>query len=85
MENYITLDDGLDYRSIARILTEVGYEKMNHATARNTFLAGLRGLLKTSSVELGKTLSEEEINVILQSPEVYKDLQEVLYAAHHNI
>lgn len=83
-QHYLTLEEGLDYRSIARVFTEVGYEKMNHATARNTFLAGLRSLLRTTSLELGKPLSEEQINVVLQSQEVYNDLQEVLYNAYYN-
>jgi len=83
-QHYLTLEEGLDYRSIAKVLTEVGYEKMNHATARNTFLAGMRNLLKTTSFELGKPLSEEQISLVLQSQEVYNDLQEVLYNAYHN-
>lgn len=36
-----SIENGLDYRSIANVMTEEGF-KMNHATARNIFLRAMK-------------------------------------------
>ena len=40
-----SIENGLDYRSIAEIMSAEGY-KMNHATARNIFLKAMKKLAK---------------------------------------
>lgn len=38
---YLTIEEGKDYRKIAKIMTAAGF-KMNHATARNIFFSSMR-------------------------------------------
>ena len=38
---YLTIEEGKDYREIAKLMTNAGY-KMNHATARNIFFSSMK-------------------------------------------
>ena len=42
---YVTLEEGTDFRKIAQIMTEAGYQ-MNHATARNVLMTSLTNLFR---------------------------------------
>lgn len=81
---YVTLEEGIDFRKIAQIMTEAGFQ-MNHATARNVLMLSLSRLVRHVSEELGTNLSEEQIKGILKDQNVHEALSEVLFAAHLEI
>ncbi len=78
---YITLEDGTDFRKIAKIMTEVGWQ-MNHATARNVLMTGLSQLITNISEEVGTHLSTKEVEVLLKNQQLHEALAEILYKAH---
>lgn len=81
---YVTLEEGIDFRKIAQIMTEAGFQ-MNHATARNVLMLSLSRLVRNVSEELGTNLSEEQIKGILKDQKVHEALSDVLFAAHTEI
>lgn len=74
---YITIDEGKDYREIAKIMTKAGY-KMNHATARNVLFSGMKkfftGIYKSLNIK-------EDIDVqrLMKDPKVHDVLIDILY------
>jgi len=80
-KKYITIDEGMDYRRIAKIMSDKNY-KMNHATARNQLLYAVEELLSSASDELGLNLSSEQVKEMAKSQEVHEALQDVLYLAY---
>jgi ketopantoate reductase len=81
--HYITLENGTDFREIAKILTRKGFP-MNHATARNVLMSSLTKLLGFVSTKMGTNLTEAQIKQVLKSPETHEALAEILYEAYHN-
>lgn len=81
---YITLEDGVDFRAIARYMSSAGYS-MNHATARNVMMAGMGKLIGSTAAKLGKSLTEEELFTLLKTQQTYDNLQEVLQVAHNQL
>jgi hypothetical protein len=77
---YITLEDGTDFRKIAKIMTEAGW-RMNHATARNVLMTGLSKLIANISEEVETHLSVKEIDALLKNQEIHEALAEILYKA----
>ena len=61
-------DGGADYRTIANQMTNRGY-KMNHATARNEFLRGMKKIVVALAAEYGLSLTEKEISKIARDPQ----------------
>ncbi|TXH08158.1 MAG: hypothetical protein E6R04_11350 [Spirochaetes bacterium] len=80
---YITLEDGTDFRKIAKIMTEAGWQ-MNHATARNVLMTGLSKLITNISEEVGTHLSAKEVETLLKNQQLHEALAEILYKAHQN-
>lgn len=79
---YITLDEGIDFRKIAKIMTDAGYT-MNHATARNVLFVSLKNLFTNISNELGIKLTEEKIEEMLKSQQLHDALSDVLHRVHY--
>lgn len=76
---YMTVTVGNDFRTIAKIMSNNSY-KMNHATARNQTFIALHNLLLGFSKEIkGKKVKSKEMYEILQMPEVYDNLSEILF------
>lgn len=75
--NHMTLPDSTDFRSIAALMTQRGF-KMNHATARNILLRATRKVLEGVAKELlGKSLSDQEVEKLLNDQETFKTLQQI--------
>lgn len=63
--SYVTLEEGTDFRKIAQIMTEAGYQ-MNHATARNVLMTSLTNLLKHISTEMNVQITDNQIKEMLR-------------------
>lgn len=76
-QKYITITEGEDYRTIAAKMTNLGY-KMNHATARNILLSGMRKFMQNISEELGHPLSEEQALDLVMRQDIHEVLGDIL-------
>lgn len=77
---YITLDSGIDFRKIARIMTAAGW-KINHATARNQLMFAMKKLLTHVGKQMGIEFTEERISELLNSRAVHSALCDCLFRA----
>lgn len=79
---YVTkgvFDGGSNFREIARVLTEQGVT-INHATARNLMVSGIRKILQSVAKKLsGKELTTEDVDALLRSPETYQVFSDILH------
>ena len=76
-QKYITITEGEDYRSIAIKMTKLGY-KMNHATARNILLAGMKKFISGISEELGQLLSDEASTDLIMRQDIHEIVGDIL-------
>ena len=78
-KKYVTtnVENGLDYRSIAEIMTNSG-DKMNHSTVRNIITRGFIKVVKGLSEDYELKYSEQEIKVIAQSPEFQESIIQIM-------
>lgn len=78
-KKYVTTNDynGLDYRSIADIMTKDGH-KMNHSSVRNYITRGFCKVVKGISKDYGMNYSDEQIKKIAQSPEFQSSIIEIM-------
>jgi len=83
-KKYITLDSGVDFRGIARIMSDNSY-KMNHATARNQVIQAMNNLLTNAGRRLGVELSPERLEELLKKQDIHDSLVDVLWTAHREI
>lgn len=74
---YITITEGEDYRSIAAKMTELGY-KMNHATARNILLNGMKKFIKGISEELGNPIDMEQAHNLIMRQDIHETIGDIL-------
>jgi len=81
---YVTLEEGTDFRKIAQIMTEAGYQ-MNHATARNVLMTSLTNLFRHVSTEMDVEVTEAQIKNILRDQKVHEALSDILFQAHQQI
>ncbi len=81
---YVTLEEGTDFRKIAHIMSEAGFQ-MNHATARNVLMTSLTNLFRHVSNEMNVEVSEAQIKNILRDQKVHEALSDILYQAHEQI
>lgn len=78
---YMTVTIGKDFRTIAKVMSSNSF-KMNHATARNQTFGALHSLLLNFSKEAkGKKVKSKEMYEILNDPEIYDNLSEILFAS----
>lgn len=80
-KEYITLEEGTDFRKIAKIMTQKGYP-LNHATARNQVIHAMKDLLTFVSSELGMKLTENQVNQLVEDKTTHEALQDVIYLAY---
>jgi hypothetical protein len=80
IKQYITLSDGIDYRTISKVMTEAGF-RMNHATARNVFWSGIHSFLNA----LGKDLTGDRVEELLKDDGFHEALADLLYLAYRKI
>lgn len=81
---YITLEEGADFRRIAQLMTQAGYQ-MNHATARNVLMTSLIKLFNKLSLNMNTNLSDKQIKDLLRDQKVHEALPDILFQAHQLI
>lgn len=74
---YITITEGEDYRTIAAKMTKMGF-KMNHATARNILLAGMKKFVKGVSDELGYPMDAEKTENLIMRQDIHEVIGDIL-------
>ncbi len=85
MENkkvYVTLNDGQDFRLIAKKMTNCGY-RMNHATARNILISAMSNFAKGIGKEIGVEMSEDDLELFIKNQDLHNVLADILYVAHN--
>lgn len=85
-KKYITLDeqDCMDYRTMAKTMTKIGYD-MNHATARNLCILGIKSILKQISIDLNLDFSKQKMSDAIKSQFVHDQLADILYVAYNDL
>jgi hypothetical protein len=78
-KKYVTTNDydGLDYRSIAEIMTKDGH-KMNHSSVRNYITRGFCKVVKGITKDFSISYSDEKIKKIAQSPDFQSSIIEIM-------
>ena len=78
-KKYVTtnIENGLDYRSIAEIMTKNG-DKMNHSTVRNIITRGFCKVVKGISEDYGLKYTDQKIKEIAQSPEFQESIIQIM-------
>ena len=78
-KKYVTANDhkGLDYRSIAEIMTKSG-DKMNHSTVRNIITRGFIKVVKGLSKDYELNYSDQKIKEIAQSPDFQESIIQIM-------
>lgn len=80
VKGYATVieDDGVNYREIADIMSEVGFI-MNHSSARNYVLRVMQKFIEAFNKEWGLNLPQEKMRTIASSPQFQNVIAEVLH------
>jgi len=71
-------DDGVNYREIAEIMTEMGFI-MNHSSARNYILRVMNKFAEAFDDEWGLGLSDERVKNIAGSPQFQSAIADLLH------
>lgn len=74
----VTDDDGINYRSIAETMTELGF-KMNHSSARNYMLRVMKKFAQAIIPMLGRSVSESEVDRIIKDPNFQQGIADILH------
>lgn len=81
MKKYVTIEEGVDFRTIAKIMTERGY-KMNHATARNVLISAIRRIMSHAADQVGTHIPENYLEELVKDQDIHMALADVLLRAH---
>lgn len=73
----VTFEDGVNYREIAGMMTEIGF-KMNHSSARNYVLRVMRKFADAITESWALEVSEEKMEKIIKSPVFQKAICGIL-------
>ena len=78
-KGYVTTSElgGKSYQQIADIMTDRGYT-MNHSTARNLCVNGLKKIVAKVANHQGLTLSDKEIKKIAKDPDFQSGLCDII-------
>lgn len=69
--------DGLDYRGIADLMTSEG-DRMNHSTARNVFLRGMRQITQRLVEGSGGCMTESGLDRLARNGSWQTSIAEIL-------
>lgn len=69
--------DGLDYRSIAEIMTNDGH-KMNHSSVRNYIVRSFKKVAAEVTKQYGLEYNEQQIDELAKSPEFQHSLIDII-------
>jgi hypothetical protein len=75
---YVTVDDGIDFRTISKIMSENG-ENMNHATARNILLSGLRKIAYQILISYNVPTTSENLDTMIKSQQFQDGIADLLF------
>lgn len=81
-KKYVTLTEGNDFRQIAKLMTDAGYQ-MNHATARNVLMASMKKVISNVGNSLGTNLSSDQIVDMLSEQGIHLAFGDVLFEVFH--
>ena len=70
-------DGGMNYRSIAERMTELGHP-MNHASARNYVLRALQKFAVAMLQARGETVTQEKLENIIKDPSFQSGVSHIL-------
>jgi hypothetical protein len=73
----VTNDDGVNYREIADMMTEIGF-KMNHSSARNYLLRVMRKFADAIIDSWGLDVPEHNLEKIVKSQKFQQAISEIL-------
>jgi transposase-like protein len=73
----VTFDEGVNYREIAEMMTEIGF-KMNHSSARNYVLRVMRKFAEALCENWDIDLPEHKLDKIVKSPGFQKAICDLL-------
>jgi hypothetical protein len=73
----VTGDEGVNYREIADMMTEIGF-KMNHSSARNYVLRVMKKFAEEITQEWDIDISPEGLESVSKSPQFQQAICEVL-------
>lgn len=78
-KGYATISElgGKSYQQIANIMTDRGYV-MNHSTARNICVNGLKKIVSKVVEQQGLTLTDKEIKKIAKDPDFQSGLCDII-------
>jgi hypothetical protein len=71
-------DEGVNYREIADIMSEIGYV-MNHSSARNYVIRVMSKFAEGFVKEWNMNLTDEKIKIIASSPEFQNVISDLLH------
>lgn len=79
---YVTkgsFDGGANFREIAKVLTKSG-KTINHATARNLVVSGIRKILQGVSRDVqGVELESEQVSALLKDKDTFQMVSDMLH------
>lgn len=73
----VTSDDGVNYREISDMMTELGYP-MNHSSARNYVIRIMKKFIETLANEYNIEVSNDRIEQIAKSPAFQHGIADLL-------
>lgn len=81
MKTYASISetDGVNYRDIADVMTEIGF-KMNHSSARNYVLRVMSKFVREVASQWDVELTDDEVVRIAKSPQFQQGICEVLHS-----
>ena len=72
-------DDGVNYREIADIMSEIGFV-MNHSSARNYVLRVMQKFVEAFNKEWCLNLTSEKMKVIASTPQFQNAIADLLHS-----
>lgn len=80
IKGYATVneDEGVNYREIADIMSEVGFI-MNHSSVRNYILRIMQKFINAFDNEMELNLSKEKLKIIAASPQFQNVIADLLH------
>jgi hypothetical protein len=84
-KKYVTIEDGIVFRKISKEMSDLGYS-MNHATARNILISGIKKIIKQLAIRYNnKELNEEELLALATDQGIHNVLGELLFKVNEEI
>jgi predicted P-loop ATPase/GTPase len=79
----VTFDEGVNYREIADMMTEIGF-KMNHSSARNYVLRVMRKFADAIIKNWDIDIPEERMEKLIKSPQFQNAICDMLQGIESN-